>query len=511
MKLYDYLRGKKLIITTAIIIIVAGVFYFTRGDDEKVYDTAIAKYDSITQEVDVTGKVKPAQSVDLAFEKGGRVSTVYAHVGESVFRGQTLVSLESGDVYASLLQSEANLQSAEAKLNELKKGTRPEEIAIQEAKIASAHSSLLDTEQSLFNELQNAFTKADDAIHNKADGLFSNPRTTSPIFNFSSINSQLKTTIETQRSAMEPVLTAWGNNLTNTELKVVKANLNQVKVLLDNIASAVNSLTPSSALSQTTIDGYKADISTARTNVNTVITSVATDEQAVVTAEYNLIAAQKQLDLQKAGATIEQIAAQEAAVRSADAQVANYKAQIGKTVISAPINGIITRQDARVGEIVSPGVAVVALTSKTEFEIESYIPEADIAGVAIGNIATFTLDAYENDLVFNATVIHIDPAETIIEGVSTYKVILSLAESDDRVKSGMTADVSILVDKRENVIAIPTRAINNTVDGKKIVRVLVGGLVEEREVTVGLRGSDGRTEIVSGIEDGDEVIVFEPK
>jgi len=462
--MHSYFTKKNIFIgIIAIVIIGGGYLYFKKGT-ESPYETTIAERSTVSQEVSVTGKVKPAQSVDLAFEKGGRVAHVYAEVGQRAFTGQTLISLESGDVYASLSQAEANLQSAEAKLAELKVGTRIEEVAVQEAKVASAVSILSDAKQSLANTLQDSFTKADDAIHNKVDGLFSNPRTTSPTLNLTSIDSQLKTAIETERLAMESVLTLWASRIAITEASVVRVNLSQAKVLLDDIASAVNSLSSSSSISQTTIDGYKADVSTARTNINTAISSVISAEQTVTTAEFALVSAQKQLDLQKAGATAEQVAAQEAAVRSAEAQVANYQAQLAKTLIRAPISGVVTKQDARVGEIVGAGVVVASLITEGRFEIEGFIPEADIAHVALGNKATFTLDAYSDEEMFEAEVFRIDPAETIIDGVATYKTTLILDEVDERVRPGMTANLDIETGRVEGVISIPARAITREGD-----------------------------------------------
>jgi len=511
MQLPKYLQKKKIILLVVIIVvIVAGYMYFAGGGDEEKYDTIIADRGELVQEVDVSGKIKPAQSVNLAFEKGGKVSHVYVKTGQQVSAGQALAAIENGDIYASLLQAEAGLDAENARLSELQKGTRVEEIAVQEAKIKSAESTLVDENQDLFNAMQDAFTKADDAVHNKADALFSNPNSSSPVLNLVSISSQLKINIERERLDIEPLLVDWKNTLGSIDVVTVKNSLDKTKILMDNIASAVNSLTPSSSLSQTTIDGYKADISTARTNINTAITSVVSAEQAVLTAEYNLTTAEKQLELQKAGATPEQINVQEAAVRAAEAQIANYNAQLAKTVIRAPFAGIVTAQDAKVGSIVTAGVKIISLISQAEFEVESFIPEADIAGLSVGNTAKFTLDAYEEDLIFDAVVSHVDPAETIIEGVPTYKVTLSLIDADERIKSGMTADLSILIEKRDNTIVVPVRAVQ-TKNGRKTVRLLINGAPEEREVETGLRGSDGRIEIISGIQEGDTVIVFEKK
>jgi HlyD family secretion protein len=146
------------------------------------------------------------------------------------------------------------------------------------------------------------------------------------------------------------------------------------------------------------------------------------------------------------------------------------------------------------------------LISTSPFEIEVNIPEADIAKVNIGNEAKVTLDAYGSETIFKAKVVSIDPGETVLEGVATYRTILHFLEDDKRIRPGLTANVEILTDKRENVIAIPWRAIM-TKDGEKFVRVLEGNEVKEVKVKTGLQGSDGNVEIIEGIREGDKVIV----
>ena len=92
----------------------------------------------------------------------------------------------------------------------------------------------------------------------------------------------------------------------------------------------------------------------------------------------------------------------------------------------SPISGIITRQDAKIGEIASAGVSMISIISDKQFEIESNIPEADIVKIKVGNEAKLTLDAYGDDLVFAARVISINPAETFVEGVRHTKPLCSL-------------------------------------------------------------------------------------
>ncbi|MFH1412510.1 MAG: efflux RND transporter periplasmic adaptor subunit, partial [bacterium] len=260
------------------------------------------------------------------------------------------------------------------------------------------------------------------------------------------------------------------------------------------------------------IDGYKTDVSTARTNINTAVDNLATADEKLTTAESALTLAENELVLQKVGSTFEQIIAQEAQVEYAQASVNNYKAMLSKTVLRSPIEGIVIKQDIKAGEFASTQSILISIISDKQYQVEANIPEADIAKVIINDIARITLDAYGDDVVFSAKVIKIDPAETVIEGVSTYKTTLEFENEDNRIKSGMTANIDIMTGKAENVIFVPQRAVIQN-NGDKIIRVVdssksSGQEIKEVKVETGLRGSDGNIEIKSGINEGDRIITF---
>ena len=205
------------------------------------------------------------------------------------------------------------------------------------------------------------------------------------------------------------------------------------------------------------------------------------------------------------------MSAEEAKIRSVSATIANYDAQMTKSVISAPFSGTVTTQNAKLGETVAPNVPVVALMSDGVFKITANIPEVDVAKLTVGDSARVTLDAYGADVLFKATVSSIDPAETVIEGVSTYKATLRFEGRDARIRSGMTANIDISTDKRENVLYVPARSVFNK-DGKKYVRVPDGQtLTVDTEVTTGLRGSDGSIEVLSGLSEGQTIVTFQAK
>jgi len=505
---------KYIFVIFALGLVITGYFIWGRGSGAN-YDFVVAKRQDVIQLVSVTGRVEAAERVDLAFEKSGRISAINIGVGDKVSAGETLMNLANEDLAAQLMQAEADFKTQQARLAELRRGTRPEEVQVQEAKVESAKISVDNAKKDVVNKINDSYTKSDDAVRNKIDQFFDNPRGQNPKVNIQVTDSQLERNLNQDRLLAESTLISWKSSL--GELGVAseldfyideaQKNLEQIRSFLEEMALAVNSLTPTPSLSLTTINTYKSDVSTARTNVNTVITNLVASEDGLRDDKSALTLAEKQLDLEKAGSTPEQILAQEAQVESAKANAENYRAQISKTIIFSPISGVITRQDAKIGEIISANTPLVSIISDGNFEITANIPEADIAKLKIGNTAQITLDAYGQDILFQAKVVKIDPAETIIEGVPTYRVTLYFNEEDWRIKSGMTANIDILTAESKNAITVPQRAVISK-DGEKTVKILEGKEIKETKVRAGLKGTDGNIEILEGLSEGDKIITF---
>ena len=259
----------------------------------------------------------------------------------------------------------------------------------------------------------------------------------------------------------------------DASLRDALAHLQSVQAFLLQLNTALNNTLN---LSQTTLTSYKSSVSTARANVNAATTAVNGHIQAIasqaITNQQNITSTQNELNaaentlrlkeseltLKLAGALPDQIRAQEARVQQAMsvlqtqqarvrqslAEVDRLAAQLSNFVIRAPFDGVVTNQEAKKGEIVSANVPLITIISPTAFQIEANVPEADIAKIKIDNQAQLTLDAYGESVTYAASVLQIDPAQTTVEGVATYKVTLRFADQDERVRSWMTANLIIL-------------------------------------------------------------------
>jgi len=130
------------------------------------------KRGQVISEVSVTGKVKPLKSIDLAFEQSGRLSRMLVSVGDEVYQGQSLAVLDNAGIYAQLAQAKANVKAQQAKLDELKRGARTEDLSAKTSELKKAQEDLKGYLDDVVNVLNDAYSKSDDAVRIKTGNLF---------------------------------------------------------------------------------------------------------------------------------------------------------------------------------------------------------------------------------------------------------------------------------------------------------------------------------------------------
>lgn len=495
----------------AILAVVAGA-YFALGETAPAYNTLTVATGDFSESVTVTGKVVPAQEVDLGFTSGGRIASVNVRVGSRVSRGAVLATIDSGDLRATIAQREAAVDTQKAKLSALLQGTRSEEVAIAESQVQSDTSNLVQAEETLRDAIRDAYVVADDAVRNKVHESFSNPSVT-PRLNYTSTNSQFVIDVEAQVAQVENMLNAWQKALAQlpetdvtAALSDARRNMIQVSRLLADMSTVLKGASANAYVMQASINAFASNIATARASVSASQASLTSADSKRKAALSALESSNRALTLKKAGTTQSDIDAQVAVIRSAEGDLANARAQISKTVIQAPFAGIITTLDAKAGAIASPNTPLISMISGNTFQIESFVPEVSIAQVKVGDAAKVALDAYGAETIFTAKVVSIAPAETVKNGVSNYKTTLEFAKPDPRIRSGMTANVTITTRMLPETIAVPRGAVFER-GGSQYVRIKQDEIIIERQVKTGAESQIGNVEILTGLEAGDTIVL----
>lgn len=224
---------------------------------------------------------------------------------------------------------------------------------------------------------------------------------------------------------------------------------------------------------------------------------VARDE-----AEYNL----NQLrDVQHAAYDRVRIA--EAQLAAAEQAVAEAKKQLDQASITAPFAGLVASTDADEGDTVSPVMPIIHLIDPSSMmEVNAEVDEIDVPQVKTGQRVTIEIDALPA-LKLEGKVFSISLLPKVQAGVVVYNIKVRFdASAAPEVKVGMSADADIIVNERDNVLLVPSRAITTDSQGRTTVKVMVNGQVESRPVAVGISDSL-QTEIVSGLSEGDLVVL----
>ncbi|NIR44910.1 MAG: efflux RND transporter periplasmic adaptor subunit [Gemmatimonadetes bacterium] len=197
-----------------------------------------------------------------------------------------------------------------------------------------------------------------------------------------------------------------------------------------------------------------------------------------------------------------------AQVGRAEADLEAARIQLGYTRIYAPIGGVVAEVATQVGETVAASFAsptFVTIIDLDRLEVWAYVDETDIGRVEVGQRVLFTVDTYA-DTEFEGEVTAIRPQAEIQDALVNYVTVIEIIDGHGKIlRPEMTATVNILLESRENVIAIPNRAVRRDRDGTYVFVAEASARVR-KDIRVGYRGRE-YTEVVQGLAEGDRVIV----
>lgn len=479
-------------------VIVVGGYFLLRQQKQNLA-VSPATITNIQEFVTASGDIDSNQNVSLSFEKSGTVSNVNVKVGDQVYEGQTLASLNNSDLEAQLDGAKAGVLFVEANLQSLKNGATSQTLAVYNQGVSTAYLALSTS-------IEDSYLKASDAVLNKSDTLFQggtspNPTVIIPLDAYSTglaLNNNrvnITTRFDKWKSDLSQSTTASADLINESS-----ENLSFIKSFLDSLTTETNRLTVgNSGLSQGQINTYVATINAAETETNAAIAEFNSAVQAYK-------ASNDQLAVVAASSTPENIQAAQAQVSKAQAGVSAIQSQINDGIIRAPFDGIVASVNPKSGEAYPAATPAITLISEGNYKIDLMIPQNEIARIKVGDPATITFDA-SRDLSATATVESIDLAPTVTNGVSAYKTTLYLNGANSDIRIGMTANATIQGQTALNVLAVPSSAVINENGGDFVLVENKKGAFVKQKVEVGV--SDGvQTEIVSGLSAGTLVAAF---
>jgi HlyD family secretion protein len=576
-------KHRKLIIITVIILVIGGAllwgrFGYSGGQSKLPYDFVKVTQGDFIRQIKLTGTVKAASDIQLAFARSGKVDTVSVKAGDQVKAGQIIAQLVKTDISADYLSAVASWQMAQAQVSSaqanlddqnIKKqdminGAKSQDVAVSEAQVQSAEKGVTDAQTSLANvqaeassslqtlytqidsALANSYNNAYDVVYHTTDPMFEDSASADPQLVFETpLESQAKFNAETERVAAVKAVAALssdqkslaGNYANYADVfSRVDSDLSVIGGYLASLNAALNSTAPNDNFNQSAIAADQAAVSGAISSINGSISAINSLKQAVdlqnKVNQNNIFAVQAaadqaqnaldlandQLTLKKSSASTEELAMQDEQIKQAEAALSSAQAQLNSSAagidrakselanatIVAPIDGVITSVNLDPGESVNASVPVIGLQSAGKFQIETYLPELYIGDVKAQDAAKISFDAFGQDRLFDAKVISVDPAAQTVNGTLAYRTLLEFSKEEPDIKTGLTANISLIVADDKNMLSVPESSVIKEEDESFVI--LASG--DKKEVTIGKTSGNGQIEILSGLTADDLVADF---
>ena len=203
---------------------------------------------------------------------------------------------------------------------------------------------------------------------------------------------------------------------------------------------------------------------------------IAQADEDTAQAAYDSAVAQVEASKAQENAQVSAVRAAEAQLRVSEAMLKNATAQVAqneaalrqaqveleRTFIRAPVDGTVVGRSVDVGQTVAASLQAPTLFTIARdlraMQVDTNVDEADVGRVKVGQTATFTVDAFPSR-TFTGEVIQIRKAPLVIQNVVTYDVVVSARNPEQRLLPGMTANVRIIIERKEAVLQIPNSAL----------------------------------------------------
>lgn len=549
----NFIKNKRSLIIIGLIVIIIIAYGLVNKRPSVEYVTATAERGQVRKTVEATGSVASSQAIELNFKTVGQLQNIYIQEGDQVKAGQKLANLDVSALYSQVKNAQSSLLEAQAGLEKILAGASPEDIQVTQSTVEqrrqaveAAKNSLTNLKQQAQTELASLKKTAVLTINNQLVVAEAALQEVDRVLNYedaqdslSVLNSSALTQAkDSQQSALLALNQFKLSSVDITEQssdQVILDNLEQllnllekVRLSLSNTFVVLQNTVTSVDLSQSELDSLINSITAQQTNISTANSTVHSSrsnwlnkkvyyqeqisqaEDNLESAQAALAVAQAQLNFKTAKPQSYDIKAAQARVAKAQAALTLAQANLNDAIIYAPVDGTITQINYKIGEQTSLAKPVIEMIGSSPLEIEVDIPESDIAQVKVGQAVEITLDAFGDEQIFDGTITFIDPAATLIQDVVYYKVKVQFNDLDGwEIKPGMTANTTIIIQQKDNVLRVPLRALKNQ-DEYPYVEILDktnASKTKKQSVIVGLKGDD-YVEIKDGLIEGEEVVTF---
>jgi len=383
------------------VMALAGFYFWERNSAAPQYLTARIERGNLRNTVTATGTVQAVTTVQVGSQASGTISALYADFNSHVKQGQVIAQLDPSVSKAQVEQARANVQQARASLQQAISSVSGSRAGVSDAR-AKAQAA-----QSVVQNNQSGVTSA------------------------------------------------------RANVDVLKAQLDDAKTFLNQ----QDSLLKSGVIAQRDYDMANTAYQSALAKYNQGLAQL---NQAVVAQQSSASSgvAQSQAQVQQSQAQVQQSQAQvqqaQAQVQQAEAALQLAQVNLAHTTITSPIDGVVVSRDVNVGQTVAASLSAPTLFTiakdLTQMQVIANIDQADIGLVEQAKSVKFSVDAFPGkDFDGKIEQMRLNPQN--VQNVVTYNVVIDVDNPDQKLKPGMTANLTITIDERNNVLKVPNAAL----------------------------------------------------
>ncbi|HPR91469.1 MAG TPA: HlyD family efflux transporter periplasmic adaptor subunit [Candidatus Paceibacterota bacterium] len=533
LKLSQWIKTHKLLaIGILVVILLVGSYFVVKLVKSKqvsnVYTLAKVTKGPFINTITDTGQVELSDQLDLKAKASGDITNIYVAEGDTVKSGATIAKIACTQAYY-------NLQSAQLNLAKWQQ-TNP----LSQTQLQNALKSSQDNQAQLATDLHDAYQSAYDAVGNVTVGTPAIISSLNDVFYSANgflsdqrIYSQDETTRDYVRTAgrdFDSARAQYTAMFQNYRLLNRNSDYASLKQLLDSAYSSTQNLVSALKEAKNATDHIAYDQSdllasqaavTTQNNLNTWINQASAYLQTLDASRSSIDNIQMNID--NANRTIiEKTQALENDTSPLDLQslqlaLAQAQTNYNDCFVRAPFDGVIAKIDAKIAHPVNSGDVVATLVTKNK-TVTLDVNEIDATKISVNQTASVTFDAIDG-LTLPGKVSKVDNLGSVSSGVVSYGVTVTLEQDDERVKPGMSANVTITVENKAETLLIPNAALKSGSTGSYYVEVAADANIDvkgnvmtttvkpKRQMVQTGSSNDTVTEIKSGLKEGDLVVI----
>lgn len=490
-----------------------------------------------------SGQVSSSNLLELTPDVSGRVTSVLVKPEQKVKAGQLLVQLDATTAQKAVRDAEANLQSARIALQKLQQPADTLSLIQAENAVTQSDASLAKAYDDGYSAVSNAFldlptimTGLNDLLNaNESGGLNrdSISVTADTLISYDANAKIFKEDAEAKyaiaRASYDKVFTRYRTSSRASSLSEIEGLINETYETTKLAADAVKSASDLYNFVEDTLQKkgqpYSATlvaeellVSAYTGDSNSHLLSLLNIRDSIASTKDQLEERKESLNQLRSGTDALDLASQQVTVTQRENALRDARETLAEYSLRAPFDGMVASVAVKRYDAVSGGTVVLVLVTDQQIA-ELSVSEVDVALLAVGQKADITFDAVDG-IEAEAEVVEIDALGTVSQGVVSYAVKLAFNVDDVRIKPGMSTSAEIIVTEKKNTLRVPSGAVKEDRTGTYVLvfdppldasesRLVTTEQEPMRVVVVAGVEGDTFTEIESGLNEGDQVIVRE--